>query len=182
MVARQRYPSGSGGYQRTQDCRETQYLATPDLISVICTLIGFLIVAWRCADKNTTSVKARLKNGETVKLPCIAYSESLDKISPFFMDPIENPYGGILCVYSKHHEYLTLETASYISPKSWNSLAIKLFIRDTHSEAFTQIYPIDENTKPHIKIWEIHYSPDIKANPKYLKTGLPELDKTLGLQ
>ncbi len=131
------------------------------------------------ADKNTTSVKARLKNGETVKLPCIAYSESLDKISPFFMDPIENPYGGILCVYSKHHEYLTLETASYISPMSWNSLAIKLFMRDTHSEAFTQIYPIDENTKPHIKIWEIHYPPDIKTNPKYLKTGLPEIDKDL---
>ena len=134
------------------------------------------------ADKNTTSVKARLKNGETVKLPCLAYSESLDKISPFFMAPIENPYGSILCVYSKHHEYLTLETASYISPKSWNSLAIKLFMRDTHSEAFTQIYPIDENTKPHIKIWEIQYPPDIKTNPKYLKTGFPKIDETLPFQ
>ena len=134
------------------------------------------------ADKNTTSVKARLKNGETVKLPCIAYSESLDKISPFFMDPIENPYGGILYVYSKHHEYLTLETASYISLMSWNSLAIRLFMRDTHSEAFTQIYPIDENTKARIKVWEIHYPPDIKVNPKYLKTGFPEIDETLQLQ
>ena len=130
----------------------------------------------------TTSVKARLKNGTTVKLPCIAYSESLDKISPLFMDQIENPYGGILCVYSKHDKYLNLEKASYISPKSWNSLALRLFMRDTHSEAFTQIYPIDENIAPRVKLWHIHYPPDIQTDPKYLKTGFPEIDEELGLQ
>lgn len=131
------------------------------------------------SDINTTSVRAHLKNGKTVKLPCIAYSDTFDKISPLFIASIENPYGGILCVYSKFHEYLNLETASYISAMSWNSLAIKLFMRDTHSEAFTPIYPINENTKPHIKIWEIHYPPDIQPDVKYLKTGFPEIDKDL---
>ena len=101
------------------------------------------------ADINTTSVRARLKNGKTVKLPCIAFSDTLDKISPLFIEQIKNPYGGLLCVYSKFHEYLNLETASYISSMSWNSLAIRLFMRDTHSEAFTQIYPIQDLRKIH---------------------------------
>ena len=125
-------------------------------------------------DIDTTSVVAHLKNGDTVKLPCIAYSDALNKISPLFMEQIENPYGGVLCVYTKHHEYLTLETASYIFPLSWNSLAIKLFMLDNHSEAFEPIYPQKKLPFADIKIWKINYPSDIKKNPKYLETEPPE--------
>lgn len=121
-------------------------------------------------DINATSVIAHLKNGDTVKLPCIAYSNTFNKISPLFMEQIENPYGGILCVYTKHHEYLTLETASYISPLSWNSLAIKLFMRDNHSEKFVQVYPILKKDNATVKVYKIDYPPNIKKNPKYLET------------
>ena len=122
------------------------------------------------SDINATSVVAHLKNGDTVKLPCLAYSDSLNKISPLFMEQIENSYGGVLCVYTKHHEYLTLETASYISSLSWNSLSVKLFMRNKYSEAFVQVYPIDKEDNDNIKVYEIHYPPDIKKNQKYLET------------
>ena len=70
----------------------------------------------------------------------------------------------------------------YIPPLGWESLAVKLFIRGDHSNAFVPVYPVDKDDIIKVKIWEIHYPPDIKANPKYLKTGFPHIDKTLGLQ
>ena len=30
-----------------------------------------------------------------------------------------------------------------------------------------------------VKVWEIHYPPDIQADPKYLRTGIPEIDAQL---
>jgi len=56
------------------------------------------------------------------------------------------------------------------------------FLRGTLSEAFVPIYPRANFADAPIKTWEIHYPPDIQTDPKYLKTGFPEIDKNLPLQ
>lgn len=33
-----------------------------------------------------------------------------------------------------------------------------------------------------VKVWEIHYPPNMKPNPKYLKTGVPKIETQLQLQ
>lgn len=58
----------------------------------------------------------------------------------------------------------------YIPPLGWNSLAVKLFLREDHSSAFSLVYPIHEKTFGKIKMWEIHYPPDIKVDLKFLET------------
>ena len=35
-------------------------------------------------------------------------------------------------------------------------------------------YPEDGDVTAEVKVWEIHYPPDIKSNPKYLATEPPK--------
>lgn len=58
----------------------------------------------------------------------------------------------------------------YIPPLGWGSLAVKLFIRGDHSNAFVPVYPVGEEDLIKVKVWEIHYPPHIKEHPKYLTT------------
>lgn len=44
------------------------------------------------------------------------------------------------------------------------------YLNTKGSEAFVPIYPIDNFMDAKVKIWEIHYPPDVKTNPKYLET------------
>lgn len=44
------------------------------------------------------------------------------------------------------------------------------FLRGEPSSAFLPIYPTENFTKALVKVWEIHYPPNIKPNPKYLAT------------
>ena len=79
---------------------------------------------------------------------------------------IEN--GGIVLYFDSK---AILEKAYYVPPLGWNSLAVKLFLSQEHSTAFVPVYPIDgDATETEVKVWEIHYSPDIQPNPKYLET------------
>lgn len=41
---------------------------------------------------------------------------------------------------------------------------------------FVSVYPTEDFEKSMVKIWEIHYPPDIQPNPKYLKTGITQID------
>ena len=135
------------------------------------------------------AVTAHLQNKKTVKLPYIKYfGESKEtthnihthasQVSTKTEEPrkVENKNGGILHHFSaktkQNHIY-------YLSPRSWNSLAVKLFLRGEHSDAFVQVYPADngattEGTNRYaggtVKIWEIRYPPDVVENPKYLET------------
>lgn len=59
----------------------------------------------------------------------------------------------------------------YIPPLGWNSLAVKLFLRDVQSPAFVPVYPMQTDDIIKFKVWEIHYAPDIRTDPKYLKTA-----------
>ncbi len=70
-------------------------------------------------------------------------------------------------------------TGYYIPPLGWNSLAVKLFMQNEQSSTFVPIYLVNEDDIAKTQVWEIHYPPDIKPNPKYLKTEIPEIEAQL---
>lgn len=47
---------------------------------------------------------------------------------------------------------------------------IVTFLHIKGSEFFIPVYPTDNFTDAEVKVWAIHYPPDIKSNPKYLET------------
>ena len=53
------------------------------------------------------------------------------------------------------------------------------FLRGQLSDAFVPVYPREQFTEANVNVWEIHYPPDIKTDPKYLETGFPEIDAVL---
>lgn len=132
------------------------------------------------SDAETEFLTARLKSGGTVELPYVAFSETSHKnATSVGSSEAENEYGGVLLFFHEHDGHLNLERGSYLPPATWNNLTVKLFMREEHTKAFVKIYPTDKTVKAKVKIWEILYPPDIKTDPKYLKTGFPEIDKTL---
>ena len=46
-------------------------------------------------------------------------------------------------------------------------------------KVFLPVYPTENFEKSMVKVWEIHYPPDIQPNPKYLETKSPEIDAQL---
>jgi hypothetical protein len=70
----------------------------------------------------------------------------------------------------------------YVPPVAWDNFAIRLFLRGTPSDAFKSIYETQKTGGTPVKVWEIHYPPDIQPDLKYLKTGFPEIDENLQLQ
>lgn len=92
-----------------------------------------------------------------------------------------------ILLYNKHvheakdeHEALTfLKThgATHImltkkDPKS-------TLLRGQLSKAFVPVYPKMKFVEASVKVWEIHYPPNIKTDRKYLQTGFPEVDTKL---
>lgn len=45
------------------------------------------------------------------------------------------------------------------------------FLRRQKSDAFVPVYPTGNFTTAPVKVWKIHYPPDIQPKPKYLETG-----------
>ena len=41
-------------------------------------------------------------------------------------------------------------------------------MREEYSDAFVQVYPSHSDDVAEVKVWEIHYPPEIKTNDKYL--------------
>jgi len=70
----------------------------------------------------------------------------------------------------------------YVPPIAWDNFAIRLFLRGIPSDAFVPVHTNAKMGATAVKVWEIHYPPDIKPNPKYLKTGVSEIDAQLQLQ
>jgi len=58
----------------------------------------------------------------------------------------------------------------YIPPLGWNSLAVKLFIRNRQSNAFVPVYPVNEDNIVETQVWEIQYPSNIKTDMKFLET------------
>jgi hypothetical protein len=147
------------------------------------TLINFVEIGFH---HNPAIVTARLKNGKTVKLPYIKSDGSVQsshtghahnhKTEHDHTEESDNKNGGILHLFDSKTQR---EVIHYLSPHSWKSLAVKLFFRDAHSEAFVPVYPEPEqdNASAKVKIWKIHYPSDIEENPKYLAKFSEKKDK-----
>ena len=46
----------------------------------------------------------------------------------------------------------------------------EVFLQGTYSDAFVPVYPTDNFRKALVKVWKIHYPPDLQSNLRYLKT------------
>ena len=46
----------------------------------------------------------------------------------------------------------------------------EVFQQGELSDAFVPVYPIENFTEAGVKVWQIHYPPEIQLNPKYLAT------------
>ncbi len=128
------------------------------------------------------TVVTRLKNGKTAKLPYIkhfgktnGHTHDDHAETDVHAEESNNENGGILHLFDSKTQQ---EAIYYLSPRSWNSLAVKLFFRDEHSEAFVPVYPEEgTETSAKVKIWEIHYPPDTEENPKYLAKSPKKKEK-----
>lgn len=117
------------------------------------------------------SVTARFKTGETTCLPYVAFAGSKRITS---QEPTETENGGVVLIFDSHK---VLRNSYYVPEIGWNSLAVKLFIRGEHTDAFVNVHTIPPegiDVPPEVKIWKINYPPDIKENQKYLETKFPE--------
>lgn len=122
------------------------------------------------ATPETLTITAQFKNGNNTETedktdPDVKVQRTVSNpISQISVD-IEN--GGVVLYFDSETK---LQRAYYIPPIGWNSLAIKLFLRGEHSEAFVPVYPIDKDDNIDIKVWELRYPPSIETNEKYLTT------------
>lgn len=117
------------------------------------------------------SVTARFKTGEITPLPYIAFAGS-QQVVP--QQPVGAEKGGVVLIFDSHK---VLRNSYYVPAIGWNSLAIKLFMRGEHTNAFEDVRTVTPegiNMPPEVKIWKINYPSDIKKNQKYLETKFPE--------
>lgn len=124
------------------------------------------------------SLTAHLKNGEAAQLPYVTVEDAQHTVYNQTSDA-DTQHGGVLLSYDA---YQRLQKADYLPPLGWNSLAIRLYFRNELPDIFIPVYSTHGNDAEEFKVWEIHYPPDIKADPKYLKTGIRDIDDTLHLQ
>lgn len=145
QMRRQTHESNSSKYHRMTPTKENAFIKFID--------VDF---SW------PVTVTAKLKTGEEVLLPYIAVDGEGDiERNPY----IENRNGGILHYFEDQEN-----TLYYIPPVGWNSLAIRLFFKNLKTPHFIPVYPLKKFATAKVKVWEIHYPPNIKADPKYLAT------------
>lgn len=65
-------------------------------------------------------------------------------------------------------EFLKSHTVTHLMLTGAES-ATAPFLRDQISDAFVPVYPTENFAGALVKVWEIHYPPDIKPMPKYLE-------------
>lgn len=130
------------------------------------TSLDFIDVAAPASDKRT--VTAQFRDGTKVSRDIFLEGNSL------IQRAIDLENGGVLISFDGEK---TIRKAEYIPSIGWNSLAVKLYFRGTHSKAFAPVYPENvDNTVP-VKIWEIRYPPDIKTDEKYLATEPEDINE-----
>lgn len=126
------------------------------------------------ASPETLTITAQFKNENN--------TETEDKTAPDVkvQRTVSNPIsqisvdignGGVVLDFDSETK---LQRAYYIPSIGWNSLAVRLFFRGEHSEAFVPVYPTDADASTGIKVWEIRYPLDIEANEKYRTTKWEE--------
>lgn len=120
---------------------------------------------------------ARLRTGELVKLPAVTYLG--DRQEKKLSEHTEMPYGGTVLYFDKHQH---LEKAYYLPSGAWKCIAVRLYFQGDFRDIFVPVYPTKNFEKSMVKVWKVHYPPDIQTDVKYLKTSIPEIDKDLPLQ
>ena len=117
----------------------------------------------------TLTVHTLLKSDEVVvDMPYIAF---------FRKKRFENEgtnasaHGGVVLYFDDRGQ---LSSGYYVSPNGWNLLAFRLFFHGVESPHFVPVYPQKEFPTAKVKVWEIHYPPDIRSHPKYNATAPKE--------
>ena len=116
------------------------------------------------------------QNGTATNLPYVAF-ENKKRTASNNQDGSKT--GGIILYFDESYEF---QRGYYVPPVAWDNFAIRLFLRGIPSDAFKSIYETQKTGGTPVKVWEIHYTPDIQPDLKYLKTGFPEIDEDLQLQ
>lgn len=141
---------------------EPKITKTPHLIQTKLTQIDVM-----GDDIEHFSITAIFGKEPPVKLPYVAFCGD-KRILPAQTVSLEN--GGLLLLFDTDK---TLRNSFYIPAIGWNSLAVKLFLRGEHSDAFQNVLtvPKTETLYPGVQIWEIKYPENITIHPKYLSAG-----------
>ena len=131
-------------------------------------------IQWNTDTTNTAT--AVFNDGQTVDLPYVVYR---NKKRVHSENQSDSNFGGIVLYFDDAQKY---KKGYYVPPIAWNMLSVQLFLRNIPSKTFAPVYPEENFSTAPVKIWEIHYPPDIHPDSKYLKTGVPEIDAQLQLQ
>ena len=122
------------------------------------------------------ALTAHTKDDQKVILPFVAFIGyyHIEK-SP---STVDDKNGGVVLYFDTT---LRLRKAYFLPSVGWNSLIVRLYIREAQSEAFEPVYSQDDEFRTQrdiwfatAKIWKIHYPRNIKTNPKYLEMKPPE--------
>jgi hypothetical protein len=134
------------------------------------------------AESYPNFLTARMRNSDIARLPYVVFK---DKSRHFYeMSGVEKRHGGVILYYETHQsdEHQHLNKAYYVSTTGWNSLAVRLYFLGALPDIFVPVYPSDRDATADVKIWKIHYPPDIQTDPKYLETGFLEIAPRLHTQ
>ena len=106
-----------------------------------------------------------ITHGGTIKIKKTGIHRSTSSLNIYASEK----HGGVVLYFdSKEH----LRKAYFLSPIGWNSLAVRLYLRAEHSDAFVPVYPQQRIPFADVTVWEIHYPSDINRVDKYLATEL----------
>ena len=111
------------------------------------------------------ALTVHLKNGDIVQLPYVAFQGTQRHI--YKTTNNDATHGGVILYYTENGNF---KKAEYIPAVGWNSLALRLYFRGELPDIFIPVYATNDDNTADFLIWEIHYPPDIQANPKYLAT------------
>ncbi len=108
---------------------------------------------------------ARLRERNTARIPYVAFKGG--KRYLYKTSGNDNSHGGVILYYDDN---MHLSNVYYVHPIGWQSLSVRLYFLDGLPDIFVPIYAANGEDIASVKVWEIHYPPDIKTDEKYLAT------------
>ncbi|MDE0423301.1 MAG: hypothetical protein OXN25_00375 [Candidatus Poribacteria bacterium] len=124
-------------------------------------------------NKNSIKAFAIGKSGSVRELPFVVFRHKERNISE---NQMGSKTGGIILYFNELQQY---DKGYYIPSVAWDNFAIRLFLRGIPSKAFQPVFAAEDTHATGVKVWKIHYPPDIRPHRKYLLTGIPEIDAHL---
>ncbi|MDE0555288.1 MAG: hypothetical protein OXI24_13785, partial [Candidatus Poribacteria bacterium] len=112
-------------------------------------------------NKNSIKAFAIGKSGSVRKLPFVVFR---DKERNIYENQMGSKMGGIILYFNELQQY---EKGYYIPSVAWDNFAIRLFLRGIPSKAFQPVFAAEDTHATGVKVWKIHYPPDIRLHRKY---------------